>query len=616
MAAGGDAERLVILLEARIKDFEKNMAKAAGTADRQYDRMRRDSRSATKAMETDMVRSTNRINQALAASSAKIGAYGKAAIGGEVALGITGIVREVGEVAKSVATVGDEAKRAGVSAKAFQEWKFVAEQNRIGLDAMVDGLKELNLRADEFVATGKGSAAEAFQRLGYGAEELGRKLTDPSALLLEIIGRLGEMDRAAQIRIADELFGGSAGERFVELISQGEAGIRSTIDRAHELGVVMSDDLIDKAAELDRRFGEVAATVGTGLKSAIVSAADSLADFIEGFKAFEDQRSGSLETRQGELMRERGAVGAELRELEGVPATAANRNANRRRAILEQRMAALDAEENEIIAILSQRTSAQGWKPAGGTWTPPTPPAGGFGSTSTTAERDKAKDVLDDLKAQQEQLGRTAREQAVYNALQRAAVDLNTEAGTAIAEAAGSLYDQELALSQNIEAMDVLRDASRDVLGSFVEGMRDGKSATESLGDALQGLADRLLNSGLDGLISGILGGGGTAGGGLLSNVFGGARARGGPVDSGKSYLVGEKGPELFTPKRSGNITPNGGGGSVVYSPNYQITVGGGSDARETADQIKAVLRQYDRDLGERLPALVQRAERNRRLHK
>jgi hypothetical protein len=47
---------------------------------------------------------------------------------------------------------------------------------------------------------------------------------------------------------------------------------------------------------------------------------------------------------------------------------------------------------------------------------------------------------------------------------------------------------------------------------------------------------------------------------------FGGARAAGGPVSGGMAYLVGERGPELFVPDRSGGIVPNGamGGGMTV----------------------------------------------------
>ena len=43
------------------------------------------------------------------------------------------------------------------------------------------------------------------------------------------------------------------------------------------------------------------------------------------------------------------------------------------------------------------------------------------------------------------------------------------------------------------------------------------------------------------------------------------ARANGGPVMGNQSYIVGERGPELFTPSSSGNITANGAmGGATV----------------------------------------------------
>ena len=34
-------------------------------------------------------------------------------------------------------------------------------------------------------------------------------------------------------------------------------------------------------------------------------------------------------------------------------------------------------------------------------------------------------------------------------------------------------------------------------------------------------------------------------------------RAKGGPVKKGKKYIVGEKGPEVFIPKKAGRIVPN-----------------------------------------------------------
>lgn len=48
---------------------------------------------------------------------------------------------------------------------------------------------------------------------------------------------------------------------------------------------------------------------------------------------------------------------------------------------------------------------------------------------------------------------------------------------------------------------------------------------------------------------------------------FGGGRAGGGRVTTGMAYMVGEAGPEMFVPGRSGTIVPNGGGGvSIVVN--------------------------------------------------
>jgi hypothetical protein len=49
-----------------------------------------------------------------------------------------------------------------------------------------------------------------------------------------------------------------------------------------------------------------------------------------------------------------------------------------------------------------------------------------------------------------------------------------------------------------------------------------------------------------------------------------GTRASGGPVMGGGTYLVGERGPELFTPSSSGNITPNGAMGGAMPPPPMQ----------------------------------------------
>ena len=77
----------------------------------------------------------------------------------------------------------------------------------------------------------------------------------------------------------------------------------------------------------------------------------------------------------------------------------------------------------------------------------------------------------------------------------------------------------------------------------------------------LNKLADAALNMAIFGNI-----GGGSVTGGLLGAIF---KAEGGPVKGGGSYIVGERGPEMFTPSSSGHITPNhelGGSTNVVVN--------------------------------------------------
>jgi hypothetical protein len=71
--------------------------------------------------------------------------------------------------------------------------------------------------------------------------------------------------------------------------------------------------------------------------------------------------------------------------------------------------------------------------------------------------------------------------------------------------------------------------------------------------------------------------------GGAFDAAFGGGKAAGGPVMGGTSYLVGERGAEIFTPSSNGFITPNNrlGGGTTI-----NLNVTGAIDSEGTARTI------------------------------
>jgi hypothetical protein len=130
------------------------------------------------------------------------------------------------------------------------------------------------------------------------------------------------------------------------------------------------------------------------------------------------------------------------------------------------------------------------------------------------------------------------------------------------------------------------------------------KSAQEVFADFLKNIAQLLLKTaaqmiatytaiGVARLFAGVPAGGDDSFGVpniVLDSVIG-ARANGGPVKSGSPYIIGERGPELFVPRSSGRVVPNGrfgggGGGDVNVVVNVDAK---GSNAQGSDRDAKAL---------------------------
>jgi hypothetical protein len=146
------------------------------------------------------------------------------------------------------------------------------------------------------------------------------------------------------------------------------------------------------------------------------------------------------------------------------------------------------------------------------------------------------------------------------------------------------------ALDDNKDSFKTLFDFMKTYVAPFLGGAM--KIAIQAIGTALS-VVINLIADVIDGfkwIISN-----GKKVGDFLGNInpFGGGRASGGPVSMGKTYLVGERGPELFSPGSNGTIIPNhalkGGssGGATI-----NISVSGAIDPASTARQIANILKQ------------------------
>jgi len=112
-----------------------------------------------------------------------------------------------------------------------------------------------------------------------------------------------------------------------------------------------------------------------------------------------------------------------------------------------------------------------------------------------------------------------------------------------------------------IEANELYTQIGSAIENGIVDAIEGAIQGTKTLGEVASSVFSQisrtLLQFGVNSLLSSIPG---------IGGLF---KADGGPVKAGGSYIVGERGPELFTPGSSGNITPNhqlGGSTSVVVN--------------------------------------------------
>ena len=124
-------------------------------------------------------------------------------------------------------------------------------------------------------------------------------------------------------------------------------------------------------------------------------------------------------------------------------------------------------------------------------------------------------------------------------------------------------------------------------MSNAISGVMEGTMTVEqafsqmfkNIGKAFIDMATQMIAKALIMKVLGIIGGGAAPGLGFGGNsdplgAGGGfwTRAAGGPVEGGSSYLVGEQGPELFTPGSSGSITASSSSTKSGPSSSHKTT--------------------------------------------
>lgn len=595
-----DNEQLVVDVVARVSDFERNINRAKGTGTQAFSTMRRESATATKAMEDNFVRSTGRIQQVMAQTQGVAANFFRG-LAAPITAG--GLFAALNKVKTELLAIGELSGYSGMSVGQTAGLRSVATANNVSAEKMSETIKA--------VADNIAEASREETDFGKLLEANGVKIKDREGRLIttnEVLQQAARLIQNAanesdKIKIADTL--GIARE-LIPIFARGTEHLAQ--QRAiHDKNNAGLAEAVRKAEEFDKWWNEAWGRFQLDSKTALIDVGRGLGylaekawDFLKGLNELRNYRVTAQGTA-GMVWRE------DPNNPDGGPPATTPRQVY-----------------NEPIGPNRPEPAATRTIGNRGPFTIiPGSDRGGRGGGGGGDETDTAKTRLDRyidslaredavMRSQIATWGQSNAARKAAEEIARASVDLNRLDAATRADVVKRLTDQvnsSEALRTKLEELNKaqaqqkeLQDANKEFFGSIFKGAATGKLGIDTLTNALNRLQDRVLTMTFDSLWDSLFPKNGAASGGgltsvfsqLLASIFGGFRADGGPVAANRAYIVGERGPELFLPKAGGHIVPNAGiaaprmpnfGGGGGMRPQVSINVTNNSRAQVRTEQ-------------------------------
>lgn len=220
--------------------------------------------------------------------------FGAAVVGGTAAA-VGGVVAMANKTAETTDVIDKMSQKIGLSKQGYQEWAYVMGQNGMEVDKLQNGMKTLRSRMDA-VAGGNKDTAATFAKLGISLTDASGKTKDQETVMNETIRALADVkDGTEKASLATELFGKS-GLEMMPMLNGGSAGIDDLTKRAHDLGLVLSDETVtagvklgDTMDDVKQSFGAMATQLGATVMPLVQQFADWLLTMMPTFQTMFQQ---------------------------------------------------------------------------------------------------------------------------------------------------------------------------------------------------------------------------------------------------------------------------------------------------------------------------------------
>ena len=220
--------------------------------------------------------------------------WGAGLVAGAGAAG-TALMGVATKAAESADEIDKMSQKIGLSKQSYQEWNYAMSQSGVDISVMQTGVKTLTSLMDK-ANDGNKTAAATFEALGLSIYDSSGKLKSQEDMMKEAIMTLASMeDSTERAKLSTELFG-KAGVELEPLLNSGADGIQDLMDRAHDLGLVMSDEAVtagvvfgDTLADVKASAGMVVTEIGTAVMPMLQTALDWVLAHLPEIKAVVDR---------------------------------------------------------------------------------------------------------------------------------------------------------------------------------------------------------------------------------------------------------------------------------------------------------------------------------------
>lgn len=210
-----------------------------------------------------------------------------------VAFSLTAIVAATRRGLEFAGSLGETSRQLGVTSRDLQIYRFAASQVGITQEAMDKGLARLTRSLGQ-AATGGKEQAQVFKALGIDIRDSSGQVKNAGDVIPELADALQKINTPAErAAVLTKLFGKSWSD-IVTLLDQGRGQINELRDAANKLGIVLSDEQIQKADQTADRLDALKTALNAKIAGTVSDNADSILELANALATLIDNIGAAM----------------------------------------------------------------------------------------------------------------------------------------------------------------------------------------------------------------------------------------------------------------------------------------------------------------------------------